>query len=367
MIFLFSTYFVLQWMAWREKGGIAVRLLRSLLIVGALFILFFEIQSIHDVKKSLDNIESQFKEYFSTRKTEERKERDSIELSAPVTGPFSIASIELGMDKKDVEKRYGTPVRTTINEYDTYWHTFHKDYRQFFMVTYDEHERVVGLYTNQNLISSVHGIQQGTRREEVLEKLGAPLSSIRKDKYIYQLPDDRNYDLFHVENCYITIFYDEQQDETVRAMQIIDEKLEQERRELYVQATAERIEALEYQLFDLVNAERKKYGLNLLSWDSAVQKTARKHSEDMAVNGYFNHTNLAGKSAMERLQEDNIIFRKAGENLAYGQWSAIFAHEGLMNSPGHRANILEEDYEYLGIGVYFNDNNEPFFTQNFYR
>lgn len=70
---------------------------------------------------------------------------------------------------------------------------------------------------------------------------------------------------------------------------------------------------------------------------------------------------------MERLQEDNIIFRKAGENLAYGQWSAIFAHEGLMNSPGHRANILEEDYEYLGIGVYFNDNNEPFFTQNFYR
>jgi uncharacterized protein YkwD len=56
----------------------------------------------------------------------------------------------------------------------------------------------------------------------------------------------------------------------------------------------------------------------------------------------------------------------AGENLAYGQFSSIFAHEGLMNSLGHRENILRKDYEYLGVGVAFNDESQPYYTENFF-
>ena len=60
--------------------------------------------------------------------------------------------------------------------------------------------------------------------------------------------------------------------------------------------------------------------------------TARKHSLDMAENDYFSHENKQGKSPFDRMKDDGIRFRGAGENLAYGQSSSIFAHEGLMNS-----------------------------------
>jgi uncharacterized protein YkwD len=86
----------------------------------------------------------------------------------------------------------------------------------------------------------------------------------------------------------------------------------------------------------------------------------------MALNQYFNHTNLEGESPFDRLEEDQVSFQMAGENLAYGQFSSIFAHEGLMNSIGHRKNILQKDFEYLGVGVDFNQASQPYFTENFF-
>ena len=67
-----------------------------------------------------------------------------------------------------------------------------------------------------------------------------------------------------------------------------------------------------------------------------------------------------------RIEEDDLYYTMAGENLAYGQTSSIFAHEGLMNSLGHRENILQAKYEYLGVGVSFNGDNHPYYTENFY-
>ncbi|MDA6131258.1 CAP domain-containing protein, partial [Escherichia coli] len=67
-----------------------------------------------------------------------------------------------------------------------------------------------------------------------------------------------------------------------------------------------------------------------------------------------------------RMQADEVSFMVAGENLASGQFSSIFAHEGLMNSLGHRKNILRADYEFLGVGVAFNSKSQPYYTENFY-
>ncbi|MEH7383070.1 CAP domain-containing protein [Bacillus sp. JJ1533] len=86
----------------------------------------------------------------------------------------------------------------------------------------------------------------------------------------------------------------------------------------------------------------------------------------MAENNYFSHTNLQGLSPFDRMLEDEILFSIAGENLAYGQFSSIFAHEGLMNSMGHRENILKKEYKYLGVGVAFNTESHPYYTENFY-
>jgi uncharacterized protein YkwD len=76
---------------------------------------------------------------------------------------------------------------------------------------------------------------------------------------------------------------------------------------------------------------------------------------------------LAGQSPFDRMGEDGITFFVAGENLAYGQYNSIFAHEGLMNSAGHRENIVKPDFGYLGIGVAFNGEFQPYYTENFFN
>ena len=141
--------------------------------------------------------------------------------------------------------------------------------------------------------------------------------------------------------------------------------MEKDKTSIYPEPTSELIVGFEYQLFDLTNAERVKHGLSVLSWDEHVRITARNHSIDMAENSYFSHTNLQGEDPFDRMKADQIHFILAGENLAYGQFSSIFAHIGLLNSLGHRENILKSDFKYLGVGVAFNEKDQPF-TRKFF-
>jgi uncharacterized protein YkwD len=292
---------------------------------------------------------------------------EKIKLKEPSQQIFSIANIELGTTKQEVENTYGKPKRISLNEYNTNWNTYHENYQNFFMVMYDKAGKVAGLFTNQDMLSSKIGIQIGSGKGEVLSKMGIkPLSSIQKGFIRYNLPDDREYDIFYKDHSYITIFYDKHENNIVSAIQIISESLENKRSDIYTSGSQSLIEGFEYQLFDLTNAERIKHHLSPLTWDDHIRNTARKHSNDMAVNAYFSHTNLKGQDPFDRMSEDHIVFTLAGENLAYGQFSSIFAHEGLLNSLGHRKNILEEGYEYLGVGVAFNSKAEPFYTENFY-
>ena len=83
----------------------------------------------------------------------------------------------------------------------------------------------------------------------------------------------------------------------------------------------------------------------------------------MVKNNYFEHTDLNGHSPFDRMKRDGIQFNAAAENLAYGQQSSIYAHEGLMNSLGHRENILNTHVNTLGVGVDFNNKRQPFWTE----
>ena len=148
-------------------------------------------------------------------------------------------------------------------------------------------------------------------------------------------------------------------------MQIVTETLEDSKKDFYTDGSTELEEGFAYQLFDLTNASRVNNKLGILTWEDTVKVTAKKHSEDMAINNYFDHTNLDGESPFDRMLDDGIKYTMAGENLAYGQYSSIFAHEGLMNSLGHRENILQEGFTYLGVGVAFNEDEQPYYTENF--
>lgn len=99
-----------------------------------------------------------------------------------------------------------------------------------------------------------------------------------------------------------------------------------------------------------------------------LRQTARKHSRDMARKDYFDHTNLMGQSHADRYLEDGISDVVSGENLAkIGGYSHPVhrAEIGLMNSPGHRANILNKEYNCVGIGVHKSEEKVYYYTQNF--
>lgn len=107
---------------------------------------------------------------------------------------------------------------------------------------------------------------------------------------------------------------------------------------------------LEAKMLEMVNEERAKEGLEPLAADPAMTEVARAHSHDMFVRGYFSHYTPEGKDPFDRMKQANIKYYSAGENLALGQTLKI-CHEGLMKSPGHRANILNPSYGRLGIGI----------------
>lgn len=288
-------------------------------------------------------------------------------LATPTDGLFSVHNIQIG-DKMDrVTQELGKAKRITTNEYGSEWHTFHTDFQNFLMVSFDDSSRVNGLFTNNDLIASSLDVKLNSKKTVVQKALGKPIKQIQKGNINYILNDDGEMDTFLIENVYVTVFYDVHENDTVTAIQIISDSLERQKPALYGDTSEDLRDGFEFQLFDLTNAARVHHKVPPVRWESTIRDTAYKHSLDMADQNYFSHTNLAGQSPFDRMTMDNINYSVAGENLAYGQSSSIFAHEGLMNSIGHRKNLLKRDFTLLGVGVAFNEENQPYYTENFYK
>ncbi len=121
---------------------------------------------------------------------------------------------------------------------------------------------------------------------------------------------------------------------------------------------------LESRMLELVNQERLKAGLKPLAPDPELPEVARRHSADMFARGYFAHETPDGRDPFERMREAKVNFVAAGENLALAPTLQV-AHTGLMNSPGHRANILSKDFGRVGIGIMDGGMRGLMVTQNF--
>ncbi len=107
---------------------------------------------------------------------------------------------------------------------------------------------------------------------------------------------------------------------------------------------------LEAEMLVLVNKERTSRGLQPLIADAQLVPVARAHSHDMFARGYFSHYTPERLDPFDRMKKASVKFVTAGENLALGQTLNI-CHQGLMNSPGHKANILKPAFGRLGIGI----------------
>jgi uncharacterized protein YkwD len=114
----------------------------------------------------------------------------------------------------------------------------------------------------------------------------------------------------------------------------------------------------------LVNKERTSRGLGSLSMDQKLRAVARLHSLDMFQRGYFSHYTPEGADPFDRMKRANIQYLAAGENLALAP-TLDMAHTGLMNSPGHKRNILDPAYRKVGIGAYQDTRYGIMFSQEF--
>jgi uncharacterized YkwD family protein len=103
-------------------------------------------------------------------------------------------------------------------------------------------------------------------------------------------------------------------------------------------------------MLDLINAERAKVGVPALSADMKVMEVAQIKSDDMVKNNYFSHTSPTYGSPFDMLRKFGVTFSAAAENIARNT-SVEAAHAALMASEGHRTNILNPSYNYIGIGI----------------
>lgn len=129
-------------------------------------------------------------------------------------------------------------------------------------------------------------------------------------------------------------------------------------------APVQRLSDQEQRMVELVNSERTKNGLPALTIDLEVARVARVKSQDMVDNNYFSHNSPTYGSPFDMMKSFGIEYLHAGENLA-GNQTVDKAHTALMNSSGHRKNILNQDFTHIGIGVKASDRYGYIYTQMF--
>lgn len=235
----------------------------------------------------------------------------------------------------------------------------------------DKNGYQVGSYTTYKNLAQF-GIRIGEDTAKTVKaKLGTPLEHIKRKDGLYKINNVYNgkamYHTYYINSKYVTFFYDNHKGDVVRSIMWINEEVEMAKGGFYGTPSAELQESFERLMIRLLNQSRASEGLDVLTAEQQYREIARKHSQEMADYNYFSHTNRKGYKADRRMLDGgmrNLYFW--GENLSYGQFSSIYAHEALMNSKGHRDNILRKEFKNLYTGVAFNKSGVPFYTMNFY-
>lgn len=204
-----------------------------------------------------------------------------------------------------------------------------------------------------------------TTRQDV-ERIGFdPVRSYDKGMRRYLIPDDPSFSVYAINGSYVTFFFDEHDGDKLKAVLAVDRRVEESSDGYYGDVSAEGTVANETLMRLLMNWDRQKFGLSALADYEPLLPVVRAHSENMAENNFFSHTDPEGRDPFERMNEYGLTYSVAGENLAMGQMSVFHAHWGLMNSLGHRENILKPDFSHASVGLVYNDDNSPFYTINF--
>lgn len=270
-------------------------------------------------------------------------------------------NLNIGNTQASVTAKLGKVQHSVTNEFGASTSIYHKNYNNFYAISF-LNNKIALLYTKDKQYQ-INGISITNTITQLENKLGTNYETTGNTYPIevitYQLPKyEANF------------FIDVHKDNKISAILLVDYQLINKNPNLYPKPSSTLETSYETLLFELVNAERKVQGVPILQNSSKVSSVAKKHSADMGKNNYFNHDNLKGESPFDRLAIGGIQFRNAGENIAMGYTNPYFAHEALMNSLGHRKNIVSTAYTQLGVGASFAKwtyGSIPYYTENFIK
>lgn len=125
------------------------------------------------------------------------------------------------------------------------------------------------------------------------------------------------------------------------------------------------VKQIENEVVRLTNQQRAKYGLPPLQIDWQLARVARYKSVDMRDKNYFSHQSPTYGSPFTMIKNFGISYRTAAENIAAGQQTPQEVVNAWMNSPGHRANILNKDFTHIGVGYAKGGSYGHYWTQMF--
>lgn len=129
-------------------------------------------------------------------------------------------------------------------------------------------------------------------------------------------------------------------------------------------ASSEDVHPYVLRIVELVNEARAEAGLPEVVLDTAASQAAQVRAREIVRS--FSHTRPDGQNFSTALTEQDVMFRSAGENIAWGQRTPEQVMDAWMNSPGHRANILRETFTHIGVG-YYQENGTNYWAQLFFR
>ncbi|MDR4886624.1 CAP domain-containing protein [Fredinandcohnia sp. QZ13] len=282
----------------------------------------------------------------------------------------------IGMDSTQIKEKLGEPQRIDRSSYDYDWWVYNTNPQNYIQVGI-ENGRVVTVYgTGDDVLVEPFAIGQPV--EEIRSKgLIKPKISLNVDKnpYRFELTDNElnARPLIAMGNVYIQLYVDTFTDK-ISSIRFLDGRTLIKLRPYELAYRGELLSAKEVipekwqeieqgtkaQILDITNVIRLRHGIQPLKSDEQLADVAYLHSKDMRVNQYFDHISPTKGGLADRLADGEISYQLAGENIAAKYVDGIAAVEGWLNSEGHRETLLNEEYNYLGVGVY-----EKYYTQNF--
>lgn len=286
-------------------------------------------------------------------------------------------NLKIHMPVEQVREVLGDPVRIDQSAYGYDWWIYNENWQTYIQIGV-KNGQVVTIYTNAPAWEW-EGLSPGMRREDWIERWPEVLNHSFQYKFgffTFELTDqEREEKPLHIEDgVAVQLYVDIHDEQKISALRLMDLETLLLHRPYALQYTGNlpevpewseeewsRIEeAYEQQILDVVNVTRTLFSLPQLEWDEDVAQVAKAHSLDMLRHDFFDHTSPNTGALGDRLGLHQVAFARAGENIAWNYVDGVDAHQGWLNSLGHRKNVMEASFQYLGVGV-----KEKYYTQNF--